>query len=92
MRASLSKSDNALSSITNITNSRFKRHHSIDDDCPVISSMSEEKKIHVYLHPDLVSFDQRVPLLNNNNNQQISTEKSPFSSELLVRKQIKEIY
>jgi hypothetical protein len=95
MRASLSKSDNALSSLTSVINGRFKRHHSIDDDYPVISSTSnDEKKIHVHFHPDLVSTDHRVPLLNNNNNnnqEQIIFEKSLFSSEIVVRKN-KKIY
>ncbi len=81
MRASLSKSDNALSSLTSVINGRFKRHHSIDDDHPVISSSSnDEKKIHV----DLQS-DHRVPLLNDNNNQQVTFQKSLFSCELVVR-------
>jgi len=96
MRASLSKSDNALSSLTSVINGRFKRHHSIDDDYPVISSTSnDEKKIHVHFHPDLVSTDHRVPMLNNNNNnnnqEQIIFEKSLFSSEIVVRKN-KKIY
>ena len=89
MRASLSKSDNALSNITGVTNGRFKRHHSIDDDYSVISLPSnDEKRIHVHFHPDLVSSsDHRVPLLddNNNNHQQVTFEKSSFSSELIVR-------
>ncbi|UJR31791.1 hypothetical protein I4U23_019269 [Adineta vaga] len=82
MRASLSKSDNALSSLTSVLNSRFKRHHSIDDDYPVISSSSssnDEKKIHVDSQAD-----HRVPLVTNEtNNQQIVYEKSVFSSELV---------
>ncbi|CAF3358346.1 unnamed protein product [Rotaria socialis] len=84
MRASLSKSDNALSSNTNVINSRFKRHHSIDDDYPVISSSlsNDEKKIHVHFHPDLISSDHRVPLLNDSQ-QQITFQKSSFSSELV---------
>jgi hypothetical protein len=89
MRASLSKSDNALSSLTSVINGRFKRHHSIDDDYPVISSSTpnDEKKIHVHFHPDLISSDHRVPLVNNNdnNNPQIIFQKSLFSSELVVR-------
>jgi len=83
MRASLSKSDNALSSLTSVVNGRFKRHHSIDDDYPVISlSSNDETNIHVHFHPDLISTDHRVPL----NQQQIKFEKSQFSSELVVRK------
>ncbi len=67
MRASLSKSDNALSSLTSVLNGRFKRHHSIDDDYPVISVISNEEKI------DLILADHRVPLVTDdqNNSQQI---------------------
>ena len=87
MRASLSKSDNALSSLTSVINGRFKRHHSIDDDYPVISSSNEEKKVHVHFHPDLISTDHRVPL-GDTNNQQIIFQQSLFSSELMVRKSL----
>jgi hypothetical protein len=87
MRASLSKSDNALSSLTSVINGRFKRHHSIDDDYPVISSSNDEKKIHVHFHPDLISTDHRVPL--GNNNQEIILQKSLFSSELVVKIDLK---
>ncbi len=84
MRASLSKSDNALSSLTSVINGRVKRHHSIDDDYPLVSTLAnEEKKIHVHFHPDLISSDHRVPLVNDNE-QQIIFEKSLFSSELVV--------
>ncbi|CAF4671427.1 unnamed protein product, partial [Rotaria sp. Silwood2] len=85
MRASLSKSDNALSNNNSVINCRFKRHHSIDDDCPIIpssSSSNDEKKIHVHFHPDLISSDHRVPLLNTTS-QQITFQKSSFSSELV---------
>lgn len=90
MRASLSKSDNALSSNTNVVNCRFKRHHSIDDDYSIISSSSsdDQKKIHVHFHPDLISSDHRVPLVNDDNQQQIIFEKSTFSLELMVSKEI----
>lgn len=83
MRASLSKSDNALSKLTSVLNGRFKRHHSIDDDYPIVTSTSsEEKKIHV----DLISTDHRVPLENNEQNSQaITFEKSILSEEILVR-------
>lgn len=95
MRASLSKSDNALSSITSVINCRFKRHHSIDDDYPVTSSSAssspllsssspaDEKKIHVHFHPDVITSDHRVPL-SNDNKHQIELQKSSFSSELVV--------
>jgi hypothetical protein len=81
MRASLSKSDNALSSLTSVLNGRFKRHHSIDDDYPVISVISNEEKI------DLILADHRVPLVTDdqNNSQQIIFEKSLISSEIVVR-------
>jgi hypothetical protein len=72
MRPSLSKSDNALSNLTSVINGRFKRHHSIDDDYPVISSLSNDD-----FHSDLISTDHRVPL---------TFEKSLFSSELVVKK------
>ena len=84
MRASLSKSDNALSSLTSVLNGRFKRHHSIDDDYPAISVIPptpNEEKI------DLISADHRVPLVTDdqNNSQQIVFEKSLISSEIVVR-------
>ena len=84
MRASLSKSDNALSSLTSVVNGRFKRHHSIDDDYPVISSSSssnDDRKLYIDSQTD-----HRVPLVSTEtNNQQIVFEKSVFSSELVVR-------
>ena len=95
MRASLSKSDNALSSVTNANASRLKRHHSIDDDCPMMPSVAaptalpvsiDEKEIRVHFHPDLVSFDHRVPLLNGNTDVvPVQMQTSSFSSELMVR-------
>ena len=75
MRASLSKSDNALSSLTSVLHGRFKRHHSIDDDYPGVSN---EEKIEV------ISADHRVPLAQTNS-QQITFEKSLISSEIVVR-------
>lgn len=75
MRASLSKSDNALSSLTSVINGvRFKRHHSIDDDYPVISTLVTNN--------ENFQSDHRVPL----NEQEITFKKSLFSSELVVRK------
>jgi hypothetical protein len=72
-----------LSSLTSVLNGRFKRHHSIDDDYPGISSLTtDEEKIPVEFYPDLVSADHRVPL----NEQQMTFEKSLFSSELVVRR------
>jgi len=80
MRASLSKSDNALSSLTSVVNGRFKRHHSIDDDYPVISLISNDET-------NVISADHRVPLVpdDQNNSQQIIFEKSLISSEIVVR-------
>lgn len=96
MRASLSKSDNALSSGTNANTSRLKRHHSIDDDCPMIPSVAaaptalpvpiDAKEIRVHFHSDPVSFDHRVPLLNGNTHAaSVQMQTSSFSSELMVR-------
>ena len=97
MRASLSKSDNELSSASNAKTSRLKRHHSIDDDCPMIPSVTvatttasaslsdEEKQIHVRFHPDLASFDHRVPLMNGNTHPAaVLMQTSSFSSEIMV--------
>lgn len=82
MRASLSKSDNALSKLTSVLNGRFKRHHSIDDEYPMTTSVAnDEKKIHV----DVMLADHRVPLENNEkNSQQIPFEKSLISEEIVV--------
>ena len=82
MRASLSKSDNALCKLTSVLNGRFKRHHSIDDEYPMTASAAnDEKKIHV----DLMPADHRVPLENNEkNSQQIPFEKSLLSEEIVV--------
>ena len=78
MRPSLSKSDNALSSLTSVINGRFKRHHSIDDDYP---GRTDNEKFRLNL-----STDHRVPNTQQRDDieQEISFQKSMISSEIMV--------